>query len=84
MAQALKRLDTESMGSTRFREPRAFSSALAALGTLQPRALGSQNRVDPWTSRLTYIEMPSCIGCWGGRGQSQRVALPLHREMAHL
>ena len=44
MAQAL---DASSTGSTRFREPRALSSALAPLGTLQPRALGSLNRVDP-------------------------------------
>ena len=28
------------MGSTRFRNPRALSSALAALRTLHPRALG--------------------------------------------
>ena len=55
MAQALKRLDASSTGTTRFREPRALSSALAPLGTLQPRALGSLNRVDPWTPRLTYI-----------------------------
>ena len=38
------------MGSTRFRNPRALSSALAALGTLQPRALGFLNRVDPLVS----------------------------------
>ncbi len=35
------------MGSTGFRNPRALSSALAALGTLQPRALGFLNPVDP-------------------------------------
>ena len=35
------------MGSTVFRNPRALSSALAALGTLQPRALGFLNTVDP-------------------------------------
>ena len=38
------------MGSTRFRNPRALSSALASLGTLQPRALGFLNRVDPMDS----------------------------------
>ena len=35
------------MGSMVFRNPRALSSALAALGTLQPRALGFLNTVDP-------------------------------------
>ena len=35
------------MGSTVFRNPRALSSALAVLGTLQPRALGFLNTVDP-------------------------------------
>ena len=35
------------MGSTVFRNPRALSSALTALGTLQPRALGFLNTVDP-------------------------------------
>ena len=39
------------MGSTLFRDPQARSSgALAALGTLQPRAVGSLNRVDPLVS----------------------------------
>ena len=38
------------MGSTRFRNPRALSSALASLGTLQPRALGFLNPVDPMDS----------------------------------
>ena len=35
------------MGSTVFRNPRALSSALTSLGTLQPRALGFLNTVDP-------------------------------------
>ena len=35
------------MGSTLFRDPQARSSALATLGTLQPRAFRSLNRVDP-------------------------------------
>ena len=38
------------MGSTRFRNPWALSSAIAALGTLQPRALGFLNHVDPLAS----------------------------------
>ena len=63
MAQALKRLDASSTGTTRFREPRALSSALAVLGTLQPRALGALNRVDPWTPRLTYMYILE-IGFW--------------------
>ena len=40
-------LDTETKGSTVFRNPRALSSALAALGLLQPRVLGFLNTVDP-------------------------------------
>ena len=35
------------MGSMVFRNPQALSSALAAFGTLQPRALGFLNTVDP-------------------------------------
>ena len=35
------------MGCKVFRNPRALSSALAVLGTLQPRALGFLNTVDP-------------------------------------
>ena len=34
------------MGSMLFRDPQARSSALAALGTPQPRALRSLNHVD--------------------------------------
>ena len=42
------------MGSTLFRDPQAQSSALAALGSLQPRAFGSLNRVDPLDSVSNY------------------------------
>ena len=42
------------MGSTLFRDPQARSSALAALGSLQPRAFGSLNRVDPLDSVSNY------------------------------
>ena len=42
------------MGSTRFRNPRALSSALASLGTLQPWALGFLNRIDPLVSASNY------------------------------
>ena len=35
--------------------PRARSSALAALGTLQPMPSGLLNTVDPWTQSLTYV-----------------------------
>ena len=38
------------MGSTQFRIPPALSSVLAALGTLQLRAVGILNRVDPLVS----------------------------------
>ena len=45
------------MGSMLFRDPQALSSALALLGTLQPRAFGSLNRIDPLdsVSKITII-----------------------------
>jgi len=48
------------MGSTRFRNPRALSSALATLGTLRPRALGFLNPVDPMDSisNLYLVNLP--------------------------
>ncbi len=50
------------MGSTVFRNPRALSSALAALGTLQPRALGFLNTVDPLdTVSNCYIVCGGCL-----------------------
>ena len=55
VVRALNQLDASSTGSTGFRTPRPLSSALAALGTLQPRALGVLNPVDPWTRCLTSI-----------------------------
>ena len=48
-SKSVRQLD-HAMGSTRFRNPRALNSALAVLGTLQPRALGFLNRVDPLVS----------------------------------
>ena len=42
------------MVSTLFRDPQARSSALAALGTLQPRAFGSLNRVETLDSVSNY------------------------------
>ena len=42
------------MVSTLFRDPQAQSSALAALGTLQPRAFGSLNRVETLDSVSNY------------------------------
>ena len=42
------------MVSTLFRDPQARSSALAALGTLQPQAFGSLNRVETLDSVSNY------------------------------
>ena len=42
------------MGSTRFRNPQALSSALAGARALQPRAFGFLNRVDPLVSVSNY------------------------------
>ena len=50
------------MGSTLFRDPQARSSALAALGTLQPRAFRSLNRIDPLDLVSNYyIDSYSCF-----------------------
>ena len=48
------------MGSTVFRNPKALSSALAALGTLQPRAFGFLNTVDPLVSVSNYYLLYAC------------------------
>ena len=42
------------MVSMRFRDPQALSSALAALGTLQPRAFGSLNCIETLDSASNY------------------------------
>ena len=51
------------MVSTLLRDPQARSSALAALGTLQPRAFGSLNRVETLDSASNYylytVETPN-------------------------
>ena len=47
------------MKSTRIRRPRALSSVLAALGTLQPRALGLLIRVDFIDSLSNYYLLSS-------------------------
>ena len=60
------------MVSTLFRDPLARSSALAALGTLQPRAFGSLNRVETLDSVSNYcvylcgdsMQPTANISCW--------------------
>ena len=47
------------MVSTLFRDPQARSSALAALGTLQPRAFGSLNHVETLDSVSNYYIVSS-------------------------
>ena len=60
-ALALNKLDISK--STRIRRPRALSSVLAALGTLQPRVLGLLIRVDFIDSLSNYIRHS---GMWAG------------------
>ena len=50
------------MVSTLFRDPQALSSDLASLGTLQPRAFGSLNRVETLDSASNYylVGIHSC------------------------
>ena len=50
------------MVSTLFRDPQARSSALAALGTPQPRAFGSLNRVETLDSTSNYYLEPRAFG----------------------
>ena len=45
---------------TLLRDPQALSSDLAALGTLQPRAFGSLNRVETLDSASNYYLDSSC------------------------
>ena len=42
------------MVSMLFRDPQALSSALASLGTLQPRAFGSLNHIETLDSASNY------------------------------
>ena len=48
------------MGSKLFRNPQALSSALAALGTLQPRAFVFLNNLDPLDSASNYYLDSDC------------------------
>ena len=61
------------MVSTLFRDPQALSSALAALGTLQPWAFGSLNRVETLDSASNYyIDFNCHLELSEGRGVSVR------------
>ena len=48
------------MVSTLFRDPQARSSTLAALGTLQPQAFGSLNRVETLDLASNYYLEYTC------------------------
>ena len=51
----LNKLDASTNGNyVIYRNPRALSSTLAMLGTLQPRALGFLNHVVPLVSASNY------------------------------
>jgi len=66
------------MGSTRFRNPRALSSALATLGTLRPRALGFLNPVDPMDSISNlYIGINYDLRAVGEQGKGPGAELEL-------
>ena len=58
-------LYNSSMITKRFRNPWALSSALAALGTLQPRALGFLNHLIPLVSVSNYYMETSKVLCSG-------------------
>ena len=61
------------MGSTLFRDPQARSSALAALGTLQPRAFGSLNHVVPLDSVSNYYLVNKFTLTWMWTAAMQRM-----------
>ena len=61
------------MGSTFFRDPQARSSALATLRTLQPRAFGSPNRIDPLDLVSNYY-VHVCVGGVGGGGENTGIS----------
>ena len=50
------------MGSKLFRDPQALSSALASLGSPQPRAFGSLNNLEPLVSVSNYYRGVWCMG----------------------
>ena len=51
---SLNKLDAATKGTKRFSNPQALSSALAALGTLQPRAFWLLNRLVPLVLASNY------------------------------
>ena len=51
---SVNKLDAATKGTKRFSNPHALSSALAALGTLQPRAFGLLNRLVPLVLASNY------------------------------
>ena len=51
---SLNKLDAVTKGTKRFSNPQALSSALAALGTLQPWAFWLLNRVVPLVLASNY------------------------------
>lgn len=53
-ALATVELEPRPTGSTLLRDPQALNSTLTALGTLQPLAFESLNRVDPLDSVSNY------------------------------
>ena len=59
-----------------FRNPQALSSALAALGTLQPRAFGFLNTVDPFVSVSNYYVVDSTFWLVGKFGFHCLVVFP--------
>ena len=64
------------MGSTVFRNPQTLSSPLAALGSLQPRALRFLNAVDPLVS-VSNLYLECKITCNSALG----IRIPDLREL---
>ena len=61
----------QSYSSIYYNHDLILSSALATLGSLQPRALGFLNRVDPSDSASNYYLDHGCGECFNMIGQQQ-------------
>ena len=68
----LNKLDTATKETKRFSNPQALSSALTALGTLQPRAFGLLNRLVT-SVLLLYSEGVRCIEQASGTADSSQL-----------
>ena len=69
------------MGSMLFRDPQSRSSTLAMLGTLQPRAFRTLNRVDPLDSISNYhIKLTEQLKSFGKHSMAYIIHTYMHTQ----